>query len=123
MPKLERCQALIDFTLFDLEHTGHNIGCWLEDAHRLVGCLPGYIGSHTADGASNAGKAVEKLKWNTGHERTTQIVTSKCDTHQINTTGKRVSGISAHIVNLNPELRILLTLLHTALNRVTNSAT
>ena len=80
-PKLERCQALIDFTLFDLELSGHNIGCWLEDAHILVGCLSGYIGSHTVDGASNAGTAVEELQWNTGNERTTQIVTSKCDAH------------------------------------------
>ena len=51
-PKLERCQALIDFTLFDLEHNGHNIGRWLEDAHKLVGCLPGYcerISSTTRD--------------------------------------------------------------------------
>ena len=50
-------------------------------------------------------------------------MSSKCDAHQINTTGKRASGTSSHKVNLNPELGRSLTLLHTTLNRVTNSAT
>ena len=122
LPKLERCQVLIDFTLFDLEHTGHNIGCWHEDAHRVVGCLPSYIGGHMVDGTSNGRKVVQELKWNTGHEKTTQIVSSKCDAHQINTMEKRASGPSAHKINLNPELWVLLTLLHTTLNCVTNSA-
>ena len=49
-------------------------------------------------------------------------MTSKCDAHQINTTGKRASGTSSHVTNLNPVLGKSLTLLHTTLNRVTNSA-
>ena len=76
------------------------------------------IGSHTVDGAGNAGKSVDVLNWNTKGERSTKIVTSKCDSHQVNTTGKRASGTSAHKVNLNPELGSSLTLLHTTLVRM-----
>lgn len=48
---------------------------------------------------------MKELKWNTDHKTMTQIVSSKYDTHQINTRGKRKSGTNAHKVNLNPELR------------------
>ena len=118
-----RCQALLSFTLFDVEHTGANIGQWIEDVHSKVKCVPNFIGSHTVDGAANAGLAVEELKWNTGDQRATKIVSSKCDAHQINTTDKRSSGTSSHSCNHNPVLGKSLTLLHTTLNRVTNSAT
>ena len=120
--KLERCQALIDFTLFDFDYTGHNIGRWLEDTHKLVGCFSDYIGSNMIDSANIAGKVVEESKWNTGHERTTHIVTSKCDAYQINTTEKRASDTSAYKINLNLEIGTLLTLFHTTLHCVTNSA-
>ena len=58
----------------------------------------------TVDGAANAGKSVEILKWRTKDYRAAQIVTSKCYAHQVNTTGTRASGTSAHKVNLNPDL-------------------
>ena len=106
-----------------MEHTGANIGQWIEDVHSEVKCVPNFIGSHTVDGAANAGLVVEKLKWNTGDQRTTKIVSLKCDAHQINITGKRLSGTSSHKVNYNPVLGTSLTLLHATLNRVTNSAT
>ena len=64
-PKIGRCQALLSFTLFDVEHTGANIGQWIEDVHSKVKCVPDFIGSHTVDGAANAGLAVEDLNWNT----------------------------------------------------------
>ena len=105
-----------------MEHTGANIGQWLEDIHSEVKCVPNYIGSHTVDEAANVGSAVEELKWNTGDQRATKIVSSKCDAHQINTTGKRAPGTSSHRVNLNPNLGMSLNLLHTTLNRITNSA-
>ena len=39
VPTLDRCQALCDFVLFDLNHTGDEIGRWLEDAVLLVANL------------------------------------------------------------------------------------
>ena len=36
IPTLDHCQALIDFTLFDMTHSGDNIGEWLEDSHKAV---------------------------------------------------------------------------------------
>ena len=46
-PKIKRCQASLSFTLFDVEHTGANIGQWLEDVLNEVKCVPNFIGSHT----------------------------------------------------------------------------
>ena len=34
--KLGRCQALLDFVLFDKPHTGEEVGAWLYDAHKRV---------------------------------------------------------------------------------------
>ena len=90
----------------------------LEDAHEAAGCKPSFIGSHTVDGAANAQKFVEVLKWVTKDERQLQITTSECDAHSINTSGKRASGPVAHKVNHNPGLRRSPTLLHTTLTRV-----
>jgi hypothetical protein len=121
VPKLDRCQALCDFVLYDLQHTGLSIGHWLEDAHRSIGCNPSYIGSHVVDGAGNAGKSVEVLKWRTTDERQSEIVTKKCDAHQANTAGKRASGTSSHVVNYNPACGTSLTKLHDNLTRVCRS--
>ena len=121
VPALDHCQALCDFVLFDLNHTGDEIGRWLEDAHGSVGCKPSYIGSHVVDGAGNAGKSVEVLKWQTSDSRKAQIVTHKCDAHQTNMAGKRASGTSSHAVNLNPDCGTALTLLHTSLVCVCHS--
>ena len=115
VPTLDRCQALCDFVLFDLNHTGDEIGRWLEDAHGSVGCKPSYIGSHVVDGAGNAGKSVEVLKWQTSDSRKAQIVTHKCDAHQTNMAGKCASETSSHAVNLNPDCGTALTLLPTSL--------
>lgn len=120
-PKLDRCQALCDFVLYDLDHTGNSIGHWLEDAHRNIGCYPSYIGSHVVDGAGNAGKSVEVLKWRTTDDRQQEIVTKKCDAHQANTSGKRASGTSSHVVNYNPACGMSLTKLHDNLTRVCRS--
>ena len=115
------CQALVDFVLFDKEHTGEEVGKWLDDAHAIIGCKPAFIGSPTVDGAANAGKSVEILKLQTKDDRAAQIVTSKCDAHQVNTTGTRALGTSAHKFNLNQDLGTALTLLHTNLVRVCRS--
>ena len=45
----------------------------LEDAHEAVGCKPSFIGSHTVEGAENAQKSFEVLKWLTKDERQLQI--------------------------------------------------
>ena len=87
-----------------MEHSGKYIGLWLQDACNGVGCLPSYIGSHMVGGTNNTGKVVEVLKWNTGNKRSLNIMSSKCDTYKINTTGKRACGTSSRKVNLNPEL-------------------
>ena len=68
-PTTGRCQALVDFFLFDKEHTGEEVGKWLDDAHTIIGCKPVFIGIHTVDGADNAGKSVEILKWRTKDDR------------------------------------------------------
>ena len=120
-PTLSRCQAIGDMVIFDTEHSGAEVGAWLDDAHRGVGCKPSYVGSHTVDGDSTAGKSVEILKWRTKDDRATQITSSKCDAHQANTSGKRAAGTSAHKVNLNKSLGTRLTLLHTNLVRTSSS--
>ena len=111
------CQALVDFVLFDREYIGEKVGQWLEDAHSMVGCKLLYIGSRIVDGAAHAEKSISVLKWRTSDDRASQIVTSKCDAHQVNTAGKHASGMSDHTVNLNPELGSSLNLLHTNLTR------
>ena len=118
---LGRCQALLDFVLFDKPHTGEEVGAWLDHAHGRVQCKPSFIGSHVVDGAGYAGASVEELKWTTTDERSTSIVTDKCTVHQANTSATRASGTSGHKVNLNPELGKSLTLLHSNLTRLTNS--
>ena len=65
---------------------------------------------------------MEILKWRTKDDRAAQIVTSKCDAHQVNTTGTRALGTSVHKVNLNPDLGTAPTLLCTNLVRVCRSS-
>ena len=91
---------------------GKIIGTWLEESHDNIGCKAEYIGSHVVDGASNAGKSVEVLEWNTRGERSQKIVAGPCDSHNINTTAKQASGLSDHAINLNPDLGKSLKLLH-----------
>jgi len=110
-PKEQRVQALLNFEHFDKPKTGENIGAWLEESHENVGCKAEYIGSHVVDGASNAGKSVEVLEWNTKGERSQKIVAGPCDSHNINTTAKQASGLSDHVINLNPDLGKSLKLL------------
>ena len=59
--KIKCCQSLLNFVLFDEEHTGEFIGSWLNDAHACVQCQPSWIGSHTVYQAANAGKLVDLL--------------------------------------------------------------
>ena len=119
--KLDRCQCLIDFCLFDRPHTGQEVGAWLYNAHKRVRCEPCMQGSQTVDGAANAGASIGKLQWKSSDERSVTIVSSKCDAHQANTSGQRASGTSAHKVNYNPELGKSLKKLHSNLVRITHS--
>ena len=66
---LDRCQALADMVLFDRSHTGEEIGSWLEDGHRSIGCDPSYICSHVVDGAGNAGMPASLLRYCSGRLR------------------------------------------------------
>ena len=61
-PTVNRSQALLDFRHLEITKTGGNIGHWLEDIHKDVGCKPEYSGSHSADGTSSAGASVENLE-------------------------------------------------------------
>ena len=118
--KIKRCQSLLDFILFDKDHTGDFFGLWLNDAHARVYCEPSWIGSHTVDGAANADKSVNVIQWNISDERATRIISSNVDTHQENIAGKRVSVTSAHKTNINPVIGTGLIKLHTTLVRVCN---
>ena len=53
---MDRAQLLFDFSHFLEAKTGENVGHWLDNNHALLGCKPEYLGSHTVDGASNAGE-------------------------------------------------------------------
>ena len=120
-PTLSCCQAPGDMVLFDTDHNGAEVGLWLEDSHQGVGCKPSYVGSHTVDGDSTAGKSVEILQWRTKDDMEMQITSRKCDAQQANTSGKRAAGTSAHKVNLNKSLGTRLTLLHTIFFRTSAS--
>ena len=74
LPKTLCLQMLLDFLCYNLRKTGHNIGVWLESCHRGIGCKPDYIGSHTVDGAGNAGASVRFLELNTSDECTQKII-------------------------------------------------
>ena len=112
-PTLSCCQAPGDMVLFDTDHNGAKVGLWLQDSHQGVGYKPSYVGSHTVDGDSTAGKSVEILQWRTKDDMEMQITSRKCDAHQANTSGKRAAGTSAHKVNINKSLGTRLPLLHT----------
>ena len=86
-----------------------------------IGCKPDYIGSHTVDGAGNAGASVRFLELNTNDERSQKIIADRCDAHKCNTTANLSSGTSDHVVNLNPDLGSDLTLLHSWLSKIENS--
>jgi hypothetical protein len=120
VPEDHRLQALLNFEHFDKPKNGENIGAWLEDSHESVGCKAEYIGSHTVDGASNAGKSVRSLEWNTRGQRSQKIVATKCDSHNINTTSQQASGTSSHKINLNPELGRSLKQLHLDMTKLCN---
>lgn len=111
-PTLKRTQLLLNFEHFDKPKTGENIGAWLDDNHRGVGCRPDYINSHIVDSAANAVKSVEELQWFTDGERSQPIISELCDAHKANTSGKQASGTSAHKVNLNPNSGAMLTKNH-----------
>jgi hypothetical protein len=104
-----------------LKKNGHNIGVWLESCHRGIGCKPDYIGSHTVDGAGNAGASVTFLELNTSDERSQKIIADQCDAHKCNTTANLSSGTCDHVVNLNPNLGSDLTYLHSWLSKIENS--
>ena len=50
-PTVSRRQDLLDFVHFEKLHTGENVGNWLHEIHKLVGCKPDFIGSHVVGGA------------------------------------------------------------------------
>ena len=77
-----------------------------------MGIKPSYIGSHTVDGAGNAGLSVKHLQWRTAGERSQFIVAHPCSVHRISTSADQGSGTSKHKVNLNEELAASLNLLH-----------
>ncbi len=79
------------------------IGDWLTNVHKMFVIKPEYIGSHTVDGAANAGKFVVVLEWNTNDGRSQKIIAD------VNTTASQASGTSVHIINLNPGLGNILT--------------
>ena len=62
---VDSSQALLDFKHWEIPKTGENIGHWMENIHKYVGCKPEYIGSHTVDRASNSGASVDSLEWDT----------------------------------------------------------
>ena len=85
----------------ECSHTGNNVGDWLHKTHASVGCEPSFIGTVVVDGASNAGKSVERLEFLTQDERPQKIVVEKCSAHKVNTTAVQLSGTSTHKYNLN----------------------
>lgn len=109
---IHHCQVLLDFCCWTEAKTGNNIGSWLEQCHKDVGCKPNYITSHIVDGAANVEKSVQTLQWNTSDDRLQKIIADGCDAHKINTTASMASGTSKHVDNLNPELGKSLMLLH-----------
>lgn len=120
-PIILRLQMLLDFLCFVYEKTGYNIGIWLEENHRAIGIKPDYIGSHTVDGAGNAGASVATLELHTSEERSQKIVADKCDAHKCNITANIASGTSDHVTNLNPELGEDLKYLHEWLGKIERS--
>ena len=120
-PKMLRLQMILDFLCYTLKKTGHNIGVWLESCHHGIGCKPDYIGSHTVDGAGNAGASVRFLELNTNDEHSQKVIEDQCDAHKCNTTANLSSGTSDHVVNLNLDLGSDLTLLHSWLSKIENS--
>ena len=58
---VNKSQALTEFKNWDITKTGENIGHWLEDIHKGVGCKPEYISSQNFDGSSNAGASIDNL--------------------------------------------------------------
>ena len=103
--------------------TGNNVGDWLHKTHASVGCEPTFIGTVVVDGASNAGKYVERLEILNQDERPQKIVVEKCSAHKVNTTAAQSSRTSTHTYNLNKNCGKLLTKLHTRLVHTKRSDT
>ena len=68
-PVIRKVSAIVDFKAWYEEKTGAKIGVWLGESHAQVGIKADHIGSHTVDGASNAGSSVRNLQWNTSNSR------------------------------------------------------
>ena len=117
-PTTHRVQALLHFGIFEKAKSGVNIGEMLEEVHSNVGIKPEFIGSHTVDGASNAGASVDTLVWNTEQERSQKIHFDNCDAHKINTTSAQASGSSKHVDNMNPVMGEALKILHNEITRM-----
>jgi len=107
----------------ECSHTGKNVGDWLHKTHASVGCEPSFIGTVVVDGASNAGKSVERLEILTQDERSQKIVVEKCSAHKVNTTAAQSSGTSTHKYNVNENCGKSLTKLHTRLVHTKRSGT
>lgn len=120
-PSILRLQMLLDFLCYTLQKTGLNIGNWLLDCHNAINCKPEYIGSHTVDGAGNAGASVATLELITNDERSQKIIADKCDAHKCNTSSNIASGVSDHVTNLNPDLGSDLQHLHSWLGKIDRS--
>ena len=84
----------------------------MDEAHAGVGIKPDYIGSHTVDGAANAGSSVQNLQWQTSELRSQKIVAEACDAHKACTSANIASGTSDHKVNMNPECGASLNKVH-----------
>ena len=113
-------QAIIDFQNWTMEKTGHRIGAWLHVVHELLGMKPAFIGSHTVDGAGNAGLSVKTLSWRTEGQRGQTIIANPCNVHRISTSADQATGTSKHKKCLNPALASSLKLLHWWLVKFSN---
>ena len=75
---------IINFEHFTEEHTGVNIGRWLDKSHKKANIKPSYVGHHCVDGANNVWASVKEFEWTTRSERATKIKATKCPPHQNN---------------------------------------
>ena len=123
VPKLTRGKILLDFVNFDDKKSGVNVGTWLSDIHGDLSIKPSYMGTHVVDGAADANSSVKELTVTLAGDSPREMTTAKCDSHQVNTSGRRASGTSSHVKNINPELGRSLQKLHSATGRITRSGT
>ena len=111
-------EVVLAFNRFADLKTAKNIADWLTISHDKAGIKPGYISSHSTDGASNAVGSAAHFKAVTAYMRETDIQHFTCFAHQVNRSARFASGTGDFVMSQNENLAFVLRKLHDINSRI-----